>query len=109
MPILGIYRKHYGARMAACILSTFHASIVAAAYVVEFVFGVLGIIPDNTTAKIPDEGGSWDYTSWLNIVFLLLAAGPRGALPADRGPRHAARDGRRCGARRKGLTPPRGA
>jgi uncharacterized membrane protein YraQ (UPF0718 family) len=25
-------------------------------------------------ARIPDQGVSWDYTTWLNIVFLLLAA-----------------------------------
>ncbi|MFD7609621.1 permease [Streptomyces sp. NPDC059828] len=74
VPILNIYRKYYGARMTAFILVTFYASIVAAAYVVEFVFGALGVIPDNTTATIPDEGVSWDYTTWLNIAFLLLAA-----------------------------------
>ncbi|MFD5426585.1 permease [Streptomyces sp. NPDC127084] len=74
VPILNIYRKYYGARMAAFILVTFYASIVVAAYAVEFVFGALGIIPDNTTATIPDEGVSWDYTTWLNIAFLLLAA-----------------------------------
>jgi hypothetical protein len=42
--------------------------------VVELVFGGLGLVPDRATAKIPDEGVSWDYTTWLNIVFLLLAA-----------------------------------
>ena len=25
-------------------------------------------------AKLPDQGVSWDYTSWLNIIFLILAA-----------------------------------
>lgn len=74
VPILNIYRKYYGVRMAAFILGTFYASIVVAAYVVEFVFGALGIVPDRSGAKVPDEGVSWDYTTWLNIVFLLLAA-----------------------------------
>ncbi|MFE7772539.1 permease [Streptomyces sp. NPDC057445] len=74
VPILNIYKKYYGARMAAFILATFYAAIVVAAYVVEFVFGALGLVPDQSTAKIPDEGVSWDYTTWLNIVFLLLAA-----------------------------------
>ncbi|SDN19634.1 permease [Streptomyces wuyuanensis] len=74
VPILNIYRKYYGVRTAAFILGTFYAAIVAAAYSVEFVFGALGIIPDRASARVPDEGVSWDYTTWLNIVFLLLAA-----------------------------------
>jgi uncharacterized membrane protein YraQ (UPF0718 family) len=73
-PILNIYRKYYGARMALYLLGTFYAAMAAAGYVVELVFGGLGLIPDPARAKIPDQGVSWDYTSWLNIVFLILAA-----------------------------------
>jgi uncharacterized membrane protein YraQ (UPF0718 family) len=73
-PILNIYRKYYGARMAAFILGTFFAAMVAAGYVIELVFGGLGLIPNPAAATIPDQGVSWDYTTWLNIVFLLLAA-----------------------------------
>jgi len=73
-PILNIYRKYYGARMALFLLGTFYAAMVAAGYVVELVFGGLGLIPDPARAKIPDQGVSWDYTSWLNIVFLILGA-----------------------------------
>jgi uncharacterized protein len=73
-PILNIYRKYYGPRMALFLLGTFYAAMVGAGYVVELVFGGLGLIPDPARAKIPDQGVSWDYTSWLNIVFLILAA-----------------------------------
>ena len=73
-PILNIYRKYYGARMAAFILGTFFAAMVAAGYVIELVFGGLGLIPSPATATIPDQGVSWNYTTWLNIVFLILAA-----------------------------------
>jgi hypothetical protein len=73
-PILNIYRKYYGPRMALFLLGTFYAAMAAAGYVVEFVFGGLGLIPDRASAKIPDQGVSWDYTTWLNIVFLALAA-----------------------------------
>jgi hypothetical protein len=48
--------------------------MAAAGYAVELVFGSLGLIPDPAQAKIPDQGVSWDYTSWLNIIFLILAA-----------------------------------
>ncbi len=74
VPILNIYRKYYGARMALFLLGTFYAAMAAAGYVVELVFGGLGLIPDPARAKIPDQGVSWDYTTWLNIIFLILAA-----------------------------------
>jgi uncharacterized membrane protein YraQ (UPF0718 family) len=73
-PILNIYRKYYGGRMAVFLLCTFFAAMALAGYVVELLFGGLGLIPDPATAKIPDSGVSWDYTTWLNIVFLALAA-----------------------------------
>jgi uncharacterized protein len=73
-PILAIYRKYYGARMALFLLGTFFAAMATAGYVIELVFGGLGLVPDRATAKIPSGGISWDYTTWLNIVFLVLAA-----------------------------------
>ena len=73
-PILNIYRKYYGRAMALFLLGTFYVTMVAAGYVVEIVFGGLGLIPDPAQAKLPDEGVSWNYTTWLNIIFLLLAA-----------------------------------
>ena len=73
-PILNIYRKYYGAKMAGFILATFYAAMVIAGYVIEVVFGGLGLIPDPASAKIPDQGVAWDYTTWLNIAFFLLAA-----------------------------------
>ena len=73
-PILNIYRKYYGATMARFILVTFYAAMAIAGYLVEVVFGGLGLIPDRASAKIPDQGVAWDYTTWLNIAFFLLAA-----------------------------------
>jgi uncharacterized membrane protein YraQ (UPF0718 family) len=74
LPILNIYRKYYGASMAAFLLGTFYAAMVVAGFLVEFLFGGLGLIPDQADARIPEEGVTWDYTTWLNIAFLLLAA-----------------------------------
>jgi uncharacterized membrane protein YraQ (UPF0718 family) len=73
LPILNIYRKYYGAKMAAFILASFYATMVIAGYLVELVFGGLGLIPSRAVATIPDKGISWDYTTWLNIAFGLLA------------------------------------
>ncbi len=73
-PILNIYRKYYGARMALFLLGTFYVTMVMAGYVVELLFGGLGLIPSPASAKIPDQGVSWNYTTWLNIVFGIIAA-----------------------------------
>ncbi len=73
-PLLNIYRKYYGGRMALFLLGTFYATMAAAGYLVEVVFGGLGLVPDRARARIPDDGVSWNYTTWLNIVFLALAA-----------------------------------
>ncbi|MEV7750426.1 permease [Streptomyces griseofuscus] len=74
LPILNIYRKYYGPRMTGFLLATFFAAIAVAGYVVEFLFGGLGLIPDQAVARLPEEGIRWNYTTWLNIAFLLLAA-----------------------------------
>jgi hypothetical protein len=73
-PILNIYRKYYGPRMALFILVTFYTAMAVAGYVIELVFGGLGLIPSPASAKIPTQGVAWDYTTWLNIAFGLLAA-----------------------------------
>jgi uncharacterized protein len=73
IPILVIYRKYYGTRMMLAILAIFYAAMAAAGYIVEFAFGGLGLIPAERAANITETGISWNYTTVLNIVFLLLA------------------------------------
>ena len=74
LPILDIYRKYYGWKVMGFILLTFYATMAAAGYVVEFLFEALGIIPQNRTTVVITEGIQWNYTSILNIIFLVLAA-----------------------------------
>src|SRR5579863_7567188 len=74
IPILVIYRKYYGTRMMLTLLGIFYATMVAGGYLVEFLFGGLGLIPAERTAKVTGAGIQWNYTTVLNIVFLLLAA-----------------------------------
>jgi len=75
LPILAIYRKYYGTAMMLFVLGSFYATMVAAGYVVEFVFGGLGLVPSSRHAKVGEIGVHWDYTTVLNIVFLLMATG----------------------------------
>ena len=73
LPILNIYRKYYGLKMAGFLVGCFYVTMVIAGYVVELLFGGLGLIPGRASATIPDQGVSWNYTTWLNIAFGLLA------------------------------------
>jgi uncharacterized protein len=41
---------------------------------VEFLFGGLGLIPAERAANVGEHGIEWNYTTILNMVFLLLAA-----------------------------------
>ncbi|MFL5692075.1 MAG: permease [Ktedonobacteraceae bacterium] len=74
LPILDIYRKYYGWKVMWYILVTFYVTMAAAGYVVEFLFGALGIIPQNRNVVTITEGIQWNYTAILNIIFLVLAA-----------------------------------
>jgi hypothetical protein len=74
LPILNIYRKYYGMRVTAFLLVTFYAAMVLAGYIVEIVFGALGLIPETRNAAVLEETIRLNYTTVLNIVFLALAA-----------------------------------
>jgi uncharacterized protein len=73
-PILLIYRKYYGTRMMLTLLGVFYATMVITGYIIEIVFGALGLVRDERDAKVMTEGITWNYTTWLNIVFVLIAA-----------------------------------
>jgi uncharacterized membrane protein YraQ (UPF0718 family) len=74
LPILDIYRRYYGGRVALYILGTFYVTMAAAGYIVEVVFGAVGIIPTTRAVSAITEGPTWNYTTVLNIVFLMVAA-----------------------------------
>jgi uncharacterized membrane protein YraQ (UPF0718 family) len=75
IPLLLIYAKYYGRRMAWFLFGTFYATMAAAGYVIEFVFDPLGLIPKGPrSASVGDDSIRWNYTTVLNIVFLVLAA-----------------------------------
>jgi hypothetical protein len=74
IPIIVIYRRYYGLRAALRITAIFYGAMVLAGYVVELVFTPLGLIPTNRHLSIVTSSITWDYTTWLNIVFLAVAA-----------------------------------
>jgi uncharacterized membrane protein YraQ (UPF0718 family) len=73
LPILHIYRRYYGWRMAGFLLGTFYATMVLAGLAIELLFEGLGIAPHARNAKVEMASVTWNYTTLLNIPFLLLA------------------------------------
>ena len=74
LPILDIYRKYYGLKVSAFLFITFYAAMAGASLIVEFLFAALHLIPQQRNVRIMHEAISWNYTTWLNIVFLVLAS-----------------------------------
>jgi hypothetical protein len=76
IPILLIYRKYYGTRVAALLSSIMLGAIVLAALAVSAIFGLAGLIPSTRpdVGSITERGIGWNYTTFLNIVFLGIAA-----------------------------------
>ncbi|EUA90445.1 putative permease family protein [Mycobacterium ulcerans str. Harvey] len=74
LPILNIYRKYYGTKMMLTLLGTFYVSMVVAGYLIELIFGAANLIPRQRSATVLHAGISWNYTTWLNIIFLGIAA-----------------------------------
>jgi uncharacterized membrane protein YraQ (UPF0718 family) len=74
LPILDIYRRYYSGKVALYILGTFYVTMAAAGYVVELVFGALGLIPTERSVVVFTTSPTLNYTSVLNLVFLVLAA-----------------------------------
>lgn len=73
LPLLDIYRKYYGWKVMGYILLTFYVTMAAAGYIVEFLFQLLGIIPQNRNVVAVTEGIQWNYTTVLNIIFMVIA------------------------------------
>ena len=74
LPILNIYRKYYGLRMTAFLAVTFYVAMVGAALIVELVFGAFGLMPHERAAQVVEASVTLNYTTVLNVAFLVLAA-----------------------------------
>ena len=74
LPILDIYRKYYGLKTSLFLLGLFYVSMAAAALLVELLFGLLHLVPQHRAIPLTIEAIRWNYTAWLNLAFLAVAA-----------------------------------
>ena len=73
LPIIDIYRRYYSLKVALYITATFYVAMAAAGYVVELLFAALGIVPSDRSVGAIGEDPTLNYTSVLNVVFLIFA------------------------------------
>ena len=73
LPILDIYRKYYGRRMALYLLVTSYAVMAGAGLLVDLLFRAVGVVPRAHHAIVAEAHLAWNYTSILNILFLGVA------------------------------------
>ena len=75
LPLLDVYRRHYGWRMAAYIGAVFFATMMLSGLLMDLAFTALGLVPasdHNIRAEMTHF--SLNYTFWLNLVFGAVAA-----------------------------------
>lgn len=73
LPILSIYRKYYGLKMAVFLAATSYAAMVLASLAVEGLFSILHLIPTHRHALVLDPHVTLNYTTVLNIIFLIVS------------------------------------
>ena len=71
-PLLLIYRRYYGTKMTLRMLALFWGVMSTAGLLTEGIFWGLGAIPTTRPATVAPAHFQWNYTTYLNLVFLAL-------------------------------------
>jgi len=74
IPIVNIYRKYYGRRVALYLLGVSYAAMALAGLLIGLLFKLLGIVPAHRAVIALQTGPTLNYTSVLNVIFLGVMA-----------------------------------
>jgi uncharacterized membrane protein YraQ (UPF0718 family) len=76
IPILLIYGRIYGWRLTRRLVAVMFGAMVLAALAVDALFGATGLVPSErpSVESIAARGIEWNYTTFLNIAFAVVAA-----------------------------------
>jgi YHS domain-containing protein len=74
LPLVVIYVKYYGGRLALRLLCYFWAVMSAAGLLVDLLFRAVGISFPLHPKEIAPARFEWNYTTFLNLAFLVVAA-----------------------------------
>jgi YHS domain-containing protein len=75
LPLLLIYRRYYGGRLTLKLLAIFWTVMSAAGLVTQYLFRAAAIEPTKRPAVVAPTGFHWNYTTYLNAVFLVVLSG----------------------------------
>ncbi len=73
MPLILVYRKFYGWRLTVRIVGLFYVLMVVAGLATQGIFRVAGAVPTNHAIGMRPTHIAWDYTTFLNLVLLVVA------------------------------------
>jgi uncharacterized protein len=74
IPILDIYRKYYGGRMALYLLIVSYGAMALAGLLIGLLFQAVGFVPARHPVTSLFSAPTLNYTSVLNVIFLLILA-----------------------------------
>jgi uncharacterized membrane protein YraQ (UPF0718 family)/YHS domain-containing protein len=75
LPLVIIYGRFYGRRLAIRLFLSFWAVMSAAGLFVDLLFRLIRIPAPTRPAVIAPERFEWNYTTWLDIAFLVVGVG----------------------------------
>jgi YHS domain-containing protein/uncharacterized membrane protein YraQ (UPF0718 family) len=74
MPLILIYRKFYGNRLTFRVVALFYVAMATAGLITEGIFALFGAIPTHRSITVARAHFEWNYTTYLNIMFIGVAA-----------------------------------
>jgi YHS domain-containing protein/uncharacterized membrane protein YraQ (UPF0718 family) len=73
IPIINIYRKYYGLRMSLYLLGVSYAAMALAGLIIGLLFTATGLVPAHHRVQILQSRPEWNYTTFLDLAFIVLA------------------------------------
>ena len=74
LPLMLIYLKYYGLRLTVRIVGLLYVVMVVAGLATEGIFSLVGAVPATRAIRVTAIRFSWNYTSYLDIIFIGIAA-----------------------------------
>jgi uncharacterized membrane protein YraQ (UPF0718 family) len=73
-PILNIYRKYYGGRVALYLAVVSYLAMALSGFLISLAFQALGWVPVRHTFNFAEAAPTWNYTTFLNLAFIVVVA-----------------------------------
>jgi len=77
IPLILIYRKYFGWKLAAWITGIFYLSMALTGIIVDLLFRAFGLVPQSSEIMPVMDMTFFqiNYTFWLNMIFIIIAVG----------------------------------